>query len=462
MSDEPTTRERWLRVVAVNDVYVLDELPRLASLVRAARTDQPAERLLITVAGDFLAPSLLSSLDEGRGMVDCLNALGVTHVTLGNHEDDLEIADLLARLEELYATVLLTNAPDFRGRHVASDVLDVGGQLLGLVGVVNGDPGLYRRPPFGGATLGVPNDAVVAMARQLRERGCVAVIALTHQWLADDRALADLGAVDLVLGGHEHEGYLETDRRVPLAKAPLNATSAIIADLTLTTDAAGVTRARASARLEPVAGYPEDPAMRARVDRHLERVRELEARTLLILAEGVVLTSAGSRLRQTSVGTLVASRLRDALGAEVGLFNGGGLRGDTDRRERLTYADFCEELPFDNEAVVVSLPGAVVRDAIRFARTSRRGTGGFLQVDDGTQVDDAHELHVLAHAPLDPARMYRVAIVRDLLVGGDKLVPLMDFALAHPGAVPPETTGLDVKVAILRTFAGHTSGPVAS
>jgi hypothetical protein len=57
-----------------------------------------------------------------------------------------------------------------------------------------------------------------------------------------------------------------------------------------------------------------------------------------------------------------------------------------------------------------------------------------------------------------PARHYRVAIVRDLMVGGDTLVPLLDFSLAHPAAVPPETTGLDVKVAILRTFAGHSAG----
>lgn len=455
----PST-ERRLRIVAVNDVYVLDELPRLASVVEAARTQDPADRLLVTVAGDFLAPSLLSSLDEGRGMVDCLNALGVTHVTLGNHEDDLEFADLLARLEELHAQVLLTNAPDFRGRHVGTDVVDVGGLPVGLVGVVNGDPSLYRRPPFGGATLGVPNDAVVAEAQRLRAQGCVAVVALTHQWLQDDRALAKLGAVELILGGHEHEGYLELDHAVPLAKAPLNATSAILAELTLTTDHAGVTRAKATARFEPVAGYPEDGAMRARVEQHLAPVRELEGRTLLSLPAGLVLTSAGSRLQQTSIGTLVASRLRDALGAEVGVFNGGGLRGDTDRRDRLTYADFCEELPFDNEAVVVSMPGAVIREAIRFSRTERRGTGGFLQVDDAARVDDAHELHALCNAPLDPAREYRVAIVRDLMVGGDKLVPLMNFALAHPSAVPPETTGLDVKVAILRTFAGG-SGPRA-
>ncbi|MBK7156859.1 MAG: hypothetical protein IPH72_34705 [Sandaracinaceae bacterium] len=121
---------------------------------------------------------------------------------------------------------------DFRGRHVVSDIVDVGGAPVGLVGVVNGDPGLYRRLPFGGTTLTRPNDAVVAEAARLREQGCVTVIALTHQWLRDDRALAQLGVVALVLGGHEHEGYLETDHPTPLAKAPLNATSAVVADVT--------------------------------------------------------------------------------------------------------------------------------------------------------------------------------------------------------------------------------------
>ncbi|MBK7156832.1 MAG: metallophosphoesterase [Sandaracinaceae bacterium] len=167
MTDEPTTRVRRLRVVAVNDVHVLDELPRLASLVQAARTRDPADCLLVTVAGDFLAPSLLSSLDEGRGMVDCLNALGVTHVTLGNHEDDLEPEDLLARLEELNAEVLLTNAVDFRGRHVVSDIVDVGGAPVGLVGVVNGDPGLYRRLP-----LAVPRSRAPTTPWSPRPRAC--------------------------------------------------------------------------------------------------------------------------------------------------------------------------------------------------------------------------------------------------------------------------------------------------
>jgi len=38
-----------------------------------------------------------------------------------------------------------------------------------------------------------------------RDHGVSHVIALTHQSLAADEALARSGAVDLILGGHEHE-----------------------------------------------------------------------------------------------------------------------------------------------------------------------------------------------------------------------------------------------------------------
>ena len=37
----------------------------------------------VTLNGDFLSPSALSSIDNGRGHVAALRAAGVTHVSLG-------------------------------------------------------------------------------------------------------------------------------------------------------------------------------------------------------------------------------------------------------------------------------------------------------------------------------------------------------------------------------------------
>jgi hypothetical protein len=92
-----------LRLVCVNDVYLLDNLPRLRTLVQRSREAPGVDMVLCTMAGDFVAPSLLSSLDHGAGMVDCLNAVPVTHACFGNHEQDVPIESLPRGRESLPA-----------------------------------------------------------------------------------------------------------------------------------------------------------------------------------------------------------------------------------------------------------------------------------------------------------------------------------------------------------------------
>src|SRR5580692_4059698 len=113
-----------LRIVAVNDVYSLENLPRLKSLVLHHATVDRADRLVVTLAGDFVAPSILSSLDSGRGMIECMNDVGVTHAILGNHEDDIPTIELRTRVMELHAKLLVTNVPGFEPAEPAADVLE--------------------------------------------------------------------------------------------------------------------------------------------------------------------------------------------------------------------------------------------------------------------------------------------------------------------------------------------------
>jgi hypothetical protein len=100
-----------IRILAINDVYELTNLPRLLSL-RKSLNPQPDA---FVVSGDFLSPSVLSSVDQGRGMVDMLNAIGVTHVCFGNHEADLSLDVLSERIKESNFTWVNTNMPSFPG-----------------------------------------------------------------------------------------------------------------------------------------------------------------------------------------------------------------------------------------------------------------------------------------------------------------------------------------------------------
>jgi predicted MPP superfamily phosphohydrolase len=72
-----------LRIVALNDVYELTNLPKLQTFLTRVRPDA------IILAGDFLSPSTLSSVDGGKGMISTLRSIGLTHCCLGNHEADL-------------------------------------------------------------------------------------------------------------------------------------------------------------------------------------------------------------------------------------------------------------------------------------------------------------------------------------------------------------------------------------
>merc|ERR1740138_1701665 len=57
-----------LRIIMVNDVYEIENLPQLATCIQQMGTGGPYQTICV-LPGDFVAPSLLSSLDKGRGMI---------------------------------------------------------------------------------------------------------------------------------------------------------------------------------------------------------------------------------------------------------------------------------------------------------------------------------------------------------------------------------------------------------
>jgi 2',3'-cyclic-nucleotide 2'-phosphodiesterase (5'-nucleotidase family) len=468
-----------LRLVCINDVYTLENLPRLRTLAQRMRDDTQADLVLTTMAGDFVGPSLLSSLDLGRGMIDCMNAVPITHAVLGNHEDDIGAAELCARLHELRATVLSTNVIGLDPSLPTAQIVEVSGPgtrrvRVGLVGVVMDDAGIYRKRPFGGATLLPANETARRAARHLvSEEGCACVVPLTHQTMEADRALAE-GAracgIPVIVGGHEHTAFLEQIAGTWVVKAGCDATHAVIVDLAWPAEAppaGSPDLPEVRVRLESVAPYPEDPALRARVDGHLRALAALQSATLfsvghaperaaaLHLGPGAPLSSVGTRARQTSLGTLLCSLLRDALEADACVMNGGGIRAAREYPTHFTYGDLEAEVPFDNEIVVVTMPGRVLAEAVAASRAHAPvESGGFLQVDDRMRIEPGTtQVVAVAGAPIDPARAYRVALVRDLFEGMDHIEPLVRFAREEPARIPPALSGRDVKHVLVEAFS---------
>src|SRR5262249_39331014 len=143
-----------------------------------------------------------------------------------------------------------------------AQILEVGHEgsrrvRVGLVGVVMDDPSAYREHPFGGATVLPANATPLRTAAHLvAKEGCARSIPLTHQAMADDRALArapQATRFPVIVGGHEHTTAIEQIGGTWLVKAGADAVHAAIVDLVWPA-------------APPAAGAPDLPEVRVRLE----------------------------------------------------------------------------------------------------------------------------------------------------------------------------------------------------
>ena len=105
-----------LTILQINDVYSTVPIDGAGGLSRVATLKQnlaAARRTpLLVLAGDFLSPSVASSVFKGEQMVAALNAAGLDLATLGNHEFDFGTDLLIQRMGEARWQWVVSNVID--------------------------------------------------------------------------------------------------------------------------------------------------------------------------------------------------------------------------------------------------------------------------------------------------------------------------------------------------------------
>lgn len=424
--------------VHLNDIYEIQPTEggkyggaaRVATAV--ARLRKAAAPVIVTLGGDYLSPSALSTakMDSeplaGRQMVDVLNAIGVDWATFGNHEFDVSESAFRRHLEQA------------KFRLVSSNVVAADGKPFSRVATSAIVPVKAGRRTLRIGLIGVTVDSTVkpwvdyrdaiASAREeiakLRDR-VDAIVALTHLTLAQDAEfLAALPEIDLALGGHEHENWLARrgSRLVPIVKADANARS--LAVVTLRFGAPG-TRPTADVRLVSIDdSIPANPAVAALADRWTATGFDAFRRESFA-PEAVVATSnepldgreSVVRNRPGRLTDLIAAAMaREAAPVDVALFNSGSVRiDDVLPAGPITEYDIIRVLPFGGRIVAATLDGALLARALDTGQNNQ-GLGGYLHV---WGAERRGEGWLIAGKPLDPGARYRVALTDFLLSGGE-------------------------------------------
>jgi len=105
-------KEATLTFFHINDVYNGEHFAPFKSIFddyNKKNKDDDHNKAFITHGGDFVAPSLQSTFDHGKAMVDILNELNVLVACIGNHELDLGIEVLRRRINQMKFPLLKSN-----------------------------------------------------------------------------------------------------------------------------------------------------------------------------------------------------------------------------------------------------------------------------------------------------------------------------------------------------------------
>ena len=340
---------------------------QLMTLLKKERA-AAANSIVTTFGGDLLSPSIMSGFHKGAQMIELMNAVGIDVAVPGNHEFDFGPDVFQERVKESkftwIASNLTRNGRPFDG--VADTLLRTySGVNVGFFGLVT--PETARASSPGPSVAFAPwKETAERAIKALQDQGADVIVALTHLDFAEDRELAaSVPGISLILGGHDHDPMTMLEGSTLIFKAGADARYLGVIDLFVTKRAGSSTSPPTvdvvkAWRMVPVRGLTPDTETAALVKRYTDQLDAELAVEIGTTAKPLDSRRLVVREGEAAIGDLIADAIRDATGAEVGLVNGGGIRGDRlyPAGTKLTRRDALTELPFNNVTVMIELKGS--------------------------------------------------------------------------------------------------------
>jgi hypothetical protein len=377
---------------------------------------------------------------------------------LGNHEADLPLHVVQARIEELAKSAKFINTnlrnPPPEASWMVSSIAHERAIIrtsddrvkVALTAFLSDEPDMFYDDKFKGIPVSNVLDTFSSIYKKVVPSEADFVLPMTHQSLARDMDLAqhmlsmNCGR-GLIIGGHEHFPIDETVMKdspkesIRILKGGSDAQNASLIDLCFDTSATPPVLKNIDYTLVDLTQYDDSLVVKKIAESHLSVLEEMNEQVAVQvdnIPQGKPLSSERSRFEQTTVGSHFCKAIKEELEADVALLNGGSIKGNmTYENNSMSYAQLKKELPFPTKIVVVRMSRSEVKDAIYYSRdyveegATEDSNGeiprrGYLQVN--------LDLDLVPHAG-DHDDILKVALPRNLLTGFCKNQPLMDTGL---------------------------------
>ncbi|PNK92195.1 Trifunctional nucleotide phosphoesterase protein YfkN precursor [Serratia odorifera] len=414
----------------------------IASIVKQAKAKD--DGVFLFDAGDFFTGPYISTLTQGEAIIDIMNQMSFDAVSIGNHEFDHGVPNMIEQLSKATFPVLLGNLFYENSDKPVWDkpwvILEKAGIKVGVIGL-HGKFAFYdtvNKNMRAGVEMRDEVEYLNKYLGQIRDKVDVTVL-LIHEGvparqssfgsadvtrlLSKDIELAkQVQGLDVLITGHAHVGTPE----------PIKVNNTLI----VSTDAYGIDLGKLVLNIDDktkkIAGYQgkliniydgdvePDPATAAKVALWTDKLKQITQQKIGSASAELTRSYGESSAAGNMVGdAFLAAEPR----AQLAFVNSGGLRSELAQGE-IKLGDIITMFPFPDDLSYMEINGKQLRWLMNHAANL---TNGILQVSKGIEMeyDSRKPLNqrivslTVQGQPLKDDAWYPIVVNSFLATGGD-------------------------------------------
>lgn len=408
-----TAAKNEITVIYTNDVHTYIDKTLSYATVSAMKQDyqKAGKQVLLVDAGDHIQGTVYGGMDEGKTIVQLMNAAGYDIATLGNHEFDYGMARALATVKEAKFPYVSCNFYHEKNG-VAGDpvldsykVFDMNGTKVAFIGITTPESFTKSTPAYfqdangkyiygiaagkdGAALYAAVQKAIDAAAKEADY-----VIALGHlgddpsskPWTSEE-VIAHTTGLDAFIDGHSHSTVemkqVKDKAGNTVVLSQTGSYFSTIGEMTIAANGTITTKLTKEYEGSDATVAALQKTWMDKVEGMLgEKIAETGIEFTINDAEG----NRAVRKGATNLFDLNADAFYwyinevANLDCDVAVMNGGGVRATIEAGD-WTYKSCKTVNPFGNVLCLMKVPGQMILDALEFGAkdTPDAESGGFL------------------------------------------------------------------------------------
>jgi 5'-nucleotidase len=445
---------------------------------------------LLVHAGDAVgASSPVSALLQDEPTIEFLNNLGFDVGTLGNHEFDEGVDEMLRLIYGgTHPKTGYFSGADFP--YVSANVIDkktgkpilppyvikkVKGMPIGFIGVTLSDtPSIVTPSGVAGVTFTDEAEAINKAVKQLKRRGVRAIVVLAHNPGVSNKDGSNASGeiveiakkvddeVDVIFAGHNH-AYLnaEVDGKL-LVQSYSYGTAFSDVDLKIDRRTKDVVAKKAEIVTTYQDSIKPDPEITKLINKYEEKVAPIINQ--VVGTAKTTISAEQNASGESALGNLIADAQRTAMKTDFAFMNPGGIRADVEQGE-VTWGELYNVQPFSNQLVKMTLTGEQIRKLLNQQWQSNQTR--MLQISGLTYTWDASkpigdkvvDIYLPNGAKLDPNAEYTVTANSFLADGGDNFTVFTEGKNREVGPVDLDAL-VDYIKQLPQPFDAHIEGRI--